>query len=66
MPETTRLKPGPKPKPPEELRGRLAVMFKPREMERIESEAQRLGLSRSKVIEAIVIKSFYQRFKSKE
>ena len=50
-----KLKPGPKPKPPEELRERLAVMFKPREMRRIEQEAQRLGLSRSKVIEAIVI-----------
>ena len=61
-----RQKPGPKPKDPSDLRARLAVMFKPKEIERIEAEAERLGITRSKVVEQIVIKSFYQRFKSKE
>lgn len=40
----------------------ISVYLNDLELSRLKSEADRLGISMSKVVEGIVIKSFYQKF----
>ena len=40
----------------------LSIYLNDVEMRRLESEAERLGITRSQVVEKLIIKSFYQKF----
>ena len=47
---------------PEDKKKVLSIYLNDVEMRRLESEAERLGITRSQVVEKLIIKSFYQKF----